>query len=216
MDNLTGTMQLEAVTRLMSSSDHEAPKQQVVPLLGEILDEGPWPDPVSVPLDPERAAMADAFRLAMRRLAAGVCAVTVRHQGEIFGLTATSVTSLSMDPPSLLTSIRSTSKLLQALRREKRFTVHVLGEHQAYEANAFAGRIDKGDGRSRADLVQWADDGLVNQRLAGATCHIDCRVQKLMPIFSHIVTVGVVERVDIGATDRPLIFFDGNFHSIGE
>jgi len=198
----------------MSDSDPDGDARQIIPLLGEILDEGPWPMPAEGESAPDTAAMADAFRSAMRRLAAGVCAVTVRHRGEIYGLTATSVTSLSLSPPSLLTSIRSTSMLLDVLRKEKRFTVHVLGEDQVHEANALAGRLDQGSRRSRSELVEWEESGTVNQRLMGATCHIDCTVKKLMPIFSHIVTVGVVERVDFGETDRPLIYFDGTFHRI--
>ena len=42
------------------------------------------------------------FRLAMRRFPAAVTIVTTRYQGEDVGMTATAVTSLSMDPPSLL------------------------------------------------------------------------------------------------------------------
>ncbi|WP_137390586.1 flavin reductase family protein [Rhodoligotrophos defluvii] len=182
------------------------------PLIGEILEEGPWllGDDEAV-IDPRTAALADLFKLSMRRLAAGICAVTVRHRGEIFGITATSVTSLSLEPPSLLISVRSTSRLLQVLAKEKAFSVHVLGEAQAYEANAFAGRIGP---EPRAALVRWVHDADSPPRLAEATCHIDCRVAKRVPIFSHVVVVGVVERIELGPSDRPLVYFDGAFHAL--
>jgi flavin reductase (DIM6/NTAB) family NADH-FMN oxidoreductase RutF len=174
--------------------------------VGEIIEEGPWlaGDPVPAPA----AVIVEAFRTSMRRLAAGVCVVTIRHGDEIVGLTATSVTSLSMEPPSLLVSIRATSSVLHVLRKEKRFTVHVLAEDQAYQANVFAGRMGPGP---RAAQVPWSNAHDGTQRLSDATCHIDCRVGRLIPIFSHTVAVGVVEHVEFGPTDRPLVYFDGAF-----
>ncbi|WP_051329502.1 flavin reductase family protein [Geminicoccus roseus] len=177
--------------------------------IGEIIEEGPWlaGDPVS----PPAAAVAEAFRVSMRRLAGGVCAVTVHHGGQLMGLTATSVTSLSMEPPSLLVSIRANSSILPALRQEKRFTVHVLTEEQTRQANVFAGRMGPGP---RAGLVSWSHPRGSAQRLSGAACHIDCRVGRVMPVFSHVVVAGVVEQVELGAGDRPLIYFDGAFRSL--
>jgi flavin reductase (DIM6/NTAB) family NADH-FMN oxidoreductase RutF len=179
--------------------------------VGEIIEEGPWlaGDPVPAPA----AGVADAFRVSMRRLAAGVCAVTIRHGEGIAGLTATSVTSLSMEPPSLLVSIRASSGVLQALRQERRFTVHVLAEDQAYQANVFAGRLGPGP---RAELVPWSHGHDGPQRLSGATCHIDCRIGRLMPVFSHVIAVGVVEQVELGAAGRPLVYFDGVFRSLAD
>jgi flavin reductase (DIM6/NTAB) family NADH-FMN oxidoreductase RutF len=183
------------------------------PIAGEILEEGPWlRDGDDAEHDVAERSLADAFRTSMRRLAGGTCAISIRHGAEIDGLTATSVTSLSMEPPSLLVSIRSTSRIMDMLRRERRFTVHILGEGQEHEANAFAGRLGPG---LRANHVAWEPRGEDSQRLSGATCHVDCKVAKFVPVFSHIVVVGVVEAVDIGDSDRPLVYFDGAFHTLG-
>ena len=42
------------------------------------------------------------FRKAMRTLTSAVCVVSTAHAGRRFGMTATSVTSLSAEPPSIL------------------------------------------------------------------------------------------------------------------
>src|ERR1700677_3902697 len=47
------------------------------------------------------AADAETFRGAMRQLASGVSLITHAGEGQPAGLTATSVTSLSIDPPAL-------------------------------------------------------------------------------------------------------------------
>lgn len=180
------------------------------PVIGEILEEGPWLKGDDVEAQPA-SSLGEPFRAAMRRLAAGTCAVTVRHENGLLGLTATSVTSLSIAPPSLLVSIRTQSFVLQALRREKAFSIHILGEDQAREANALAGRLGS---EPRAGLVAWCHHGSDPPRLAGATGHIDCTVAKFLPVFSHVVVVGVVATIELSANDRPLVYFDGAFHSL--
>lgn len=181
----------------------------LAPPFGEILEEGPWlrgDGDVAA-----SAAMAEPFRAAMRRLAAGTCAVTVRQGDEILGLTATSVTSLSMDPPALLVSIRKQSPVLKAITAARAFTVHILSDGQEHEANVFAGRHGSG---SRASLVGWSHAGADPQRLNDAICHIDCSVAKLVPVFSHMLVVGAAASVDLGPQSRPLVYFDGAFHAL--
>ncbi|WP_307270905.1 flavin reductase family protein [Labrys wisconsinensis] len=180
---------------------------------GEILDEDPWLAAADAGRreEAEPDDLADAFRLGMRRLAGGVCAVTVGRGPDIVGLTATSVTSLSMAPPSLLVSIRQGARMLEALREARRFTVHLLGEHQLHAAEAFAGRLGPAP---RSTLVDWAPAPGGAPRLAGALCHVDCRAARLIPLFSHVVVVGVVTTVTAGDGDRPLVYHGGGFHGL--
>ncbi len=178
------------------------------PPIGEILEEGPW---LRGDSDVDGPAMAEPFRSAMRRLAAGTSAVTVRQGDEILGMTATSVTSLSLEPPSLLVSIRRQSPVLKAIVAAKAFTVHLLGEDQAHQANVFAGRSGPGP---RASLVSWTHAGENPQRLAGAIGHIDCTVAKLIPVFSHMLVIGVATAVDLTQHRPPLVYFDGAFHGL--
>lgn len=179
------------------------------PPIGEILEEGPW---LRGDEDAEASAMAEPFRSAMRRLAAGTSAVTVRQGHEILGLTATSVTSLSLEPPSLLVSIRKQSPVLKTIIAMRTFTVHLLSEDQVHEANVFAGRCGAAP---RASQVGWTHAGSDPPRLAGAIGHIDCTVAKLIPVFSHMLVIGAATAVDLDGHRHPLIYFDGAFHALG-
>lgn len=178
------------------------------PPFGEILEEGPW---LRGDADAAASAVAEPFRRAMRRLAAGTSAVTVRRGDDIVGLTATSVTSLSLEPPSLLVSIRKQSPVLQAMAAARAFTVHLLGEDQSHEANVFAGRLGSAP---RASLVGWShhDDG--TPRLERAIVHVDCTVAKLIPVFSHMLVVGTATAVEFDNDRRPLVYFDGAFYGL--
>jgi hypothetical protein len=55
------------------------------------------------------SALAAQFRRAMRQLAGGVCAITVENRGRLFGIAATSVISVSIEPSSILVSVAQAS-----------------------------------------------------------------------------------------------------------
>jgi|UPI0004B2A056 flavin reductase (DIM6/NTAB) family NADH-FMN oxidoreductase RutF len=77
-----------------------------------------------VPINPE--ATVDSFRQAMRALAGGVAIVTVGQWPERTGCTATSVESLSVEPPRLLLSINESSSSGKQLQKHPCFGVNIL------------------------------------------------------------------------------------------
>ena len=74
---------------------------------------------------------AEQFRLGMRRLPAAVTLVTCKYDGKYFGLTATAVTSLSADPPSLLTCVNREASAHRAILESKAFGINVLPHDKA-------------------------------------------------------------------------------------
>jgi flavin reductase len=167
-------------------------------------------DAAAPPRGSEQSFLLESFRGAMRQLAAGACAVTACDGVRRYGLTATSVISLSMEPPALLVSIRAGSRVLEALRKSRHFTVHLLAAGQQRLANALAGRLGDDD-RSRilSQDAPWTPD-----RIPGALCHIDCAVSKTVVAYTHALVVGRVERVDAGTGTASLVYHDGRFHAV--
>lgn len=167
-------------------------------------------DDIAPAIGREQDGLLDSFRGAMRQLAAGACAITACDGVRRYGLTATSVISLSMEPPALLVSIRAGSRVLQALRGSRRFTVHLLAAGQQRLANALAGRLGD-DNRSRilSQGAPWTPD-----RIPGALCHIECAVSKTVVAYTHALVVGRVERVDAGTGTAPLVYHDGRYHAV--
>ena len=93
------------------------------------------------------ADLADGFRLAMRQLVSGVCLITHGRGEARVGMTATSVSSLSMDPPTLIVCVNKSASLYARLRRGDAFGVSVLGAQHAEFADRFAARTGLiGDG----------------------------------------------------------------------
>src|SRR5690349_9376595 len=90
--------------------------------------------------DQIQQAISEPFRAAMRQLAAGVSIVAAGTRDESAGITATSVTPLSMEPPTLLVCINRTSSLVPFLHRYWRFSVNILSADQEAIAERFTGR----------------------------------------------------------------------------
>src|SRR5690606_28741752 len=80
----------------------------------------------------------EMFRLGMRRLAAGVCLITTRHDGVSYGLIATSVVSVTGEPPTLLACVNRSSSAHDPLALSRLFCVNVLAGAQRDQALIFS------------------------------------------------------------------------------
>lgn len=80
------------------------------------------------------------FRGAMRHLTGGVSVITAGRGRDITGMTVTSVTSLSVDPPTLIVSINRDASSFPLIRRHGAFGVNILAADQLDVAERFAGK----------------------------------------------------------------------------
>jgi flavin reductase (DIM6/NTAB) family NADH-FMN oxidoreductase RutF len=142
------------------------------------------------------------FRDAMAALCSGVAVVTTRRDdGSPCGLVATSVSSFSADPPSVLVSVGHTSRCHQALTEHEHFGVHLLSAEQTEVAEEFAGLGDD----KFADF-DWAWDGDV-PILGGVLAYLRCRRSALFELYDHSIFIGDV--VGGSRSDgKPLVYMD--------
>ena len=144
--------------------------------------------------------VARTFRESMARLAAGVAVVTARRpDGHPCGLVATSVSSFSAEPPSLLVSVAHSSRCHDALTEGDAFGVHILAADQEPLAHVFAGLGD-----DKFAGVDWSwDDGV--PRIDGALAYVRCRRSALFELYDHSVLVGDVTGGDVRDAE-PLVY----------
>jgi flavin reductase len=152
--------------------------------------------------------LAGRFRNAMRRLSAGVAVVCCADEGGPVGLTATSVTSLSMDPPSLLVCINRTASLRGSLAINKPFSVNLLGRQHAEVSNAFGGAV-RGEDKFRFGDWEISTSGI--PILTDAIARIESVVDLEVEYGSHTIFVGRVTRCISDITGDPLIYADGRY-----
>src|SRR5216110_2973695 len=106
----------------------------------------------SVTIDPELTS--GDFRIAMRQLTGGVSVITAGRGRDISGMTVTSVSSLSVDPPTLIVSVNRSASSWPLLQRYGAFGVNILASDQIDIAERFAGK-DGLKGAARFAGAEW-------------------------------------------------------------
>jgi flavin reductase len=154
-----------------------------------------------------RAHPAEAFRSAQRRLASSVAVITSGAGREAVGMTATAVTSVSMDPPSLLVCVNRSATLHAEVVRTGRFRVTYLRSDQLDVARSFGG------GRPQAErfaTASWAMEGEGGPGLDEALAACVCALEQAVDFGTHTVFIGRVESVADGE-GAPLLYCNGAY-----
>jgi flavin reductase (DIM6/NTAB) family NADH-FMN oxidoreductase RutF len=153
-------------------------------------------------------SIQEAFRQAMRRVANTVTIVTVQSGAERHGTTATSVTSISMDPPSVLVCFNQASRLRELLIKEDRFCVNVLHTDNLEAARIFSSPVASTE---RFNSGNWQADAAGTPYLANAQANLFCVKEKQITYGSHTLFIGRVMDVRTRADVFPLLYRDGQY-----
>lgn len=149
------------------------------------------------------------YRQIIGGFATGVTVVTASHGDEKFGMTANSVTSVSLEPCLLLICFIRGSKTLIAVKEAGWFGVNILHADQEELSNTFARTTGTFE-----DVAHTVDRHGV-PLLGGTLGHLVCRVRTISDGGDHEIVVGEVvdespsARPD--ADDSPLLFYRGRY-----
>lgn len=152
----------------------------------------------------------EEFRLGMRRLPAAVTVVTCRHEGRYWGLTATAVTSLSAEPPSLLTCVNRDASAHKAILDAKAFGINVLPHDKIALARLFASRRPE-DRDKRFGTDKWVELTTGAPVLNDAIVGFDCTLDQAIVYASHSILIGQVQDIKIGDIHKHLMYLEGEF-----
>ena len=153
------------------------------------------------------------YRDVIGLFATGVTVLLTEKDGEVRGMTANAVTSLSLDPTLLIVCPSKTSRFAQMLEVGANFSVNILGDHQEQDSNFFAGTQKAGlDKEDACGLENWPDSNAA-PRLRDCIGAMACRVQQMHDGGDHWIVVGeVVDLYQGEAEPWPLLFFEGGYH----
>ena len=157
-----------------------------------------------------RPASPDLLRSVFRRHAAGVAVITARgHRGPV-GFTATSLASVSAEPPMLSFGIGTGGSSWPVIATSDHVGVHLLGEHQQEMAATFA--------RSGADrfgpATAWREGPEGVPVLDGVPAWMVCEVVARVPAGDHRIVVAEVLLGDPSGHGRPLVYHQGRFRAL--
>jgi len=161
----------------------------------------------------DREVSSADFRSAMRHLAGGVSVITVGRGNDISGMTVTSVSSLSVDPPSLIVGINRSSSSWPLLKQYGFFGVNILNADQLDIAERFTGK-DGLKGAERFAGAEWTARASGVPLLAGALAAIDCEVEDIVERHSHAIVIGRALAMKLSSRTAALAYWQGEYVAI--
>jgi flavin reductase (DIM6/NTAB) family NADH-FMN oxidoreductase RutF len=150
-----------------------------------------------------------AYRRVAGRFATGVTVLTVAG-ADPHGCTASSFTSVSLEPLLVSVCLTADSSLLRRLPEDRRFAVTILAAHQSPLARHFA-NPHRAPGLAQFDGCSWRPGPYSEAPLlGGALGWLECRVAQRIPAGDHVIVLAEVHTVRCGS-GSPLMHFDGGF-----
>ena len=159
-------------------------------------------------VDADDTTVQTAFRSAMRRFASTVSIISVQSGSDRHGTTATAVTSVSLDPPSLLVCINQDSRLHGFLRAESRFCVNFLHVGNRNVSRVFSSALTSAERFAHGD---WQTDHNAIPYLADAQANLFCAKELEVPYGSHTVFIGRVFDARVRDDVYPLLYGNGSY-----
>ena len=144
----------------------------------------------------------------MRRMAATVTLVSTSDaEGQRFAMVATSVTSVTMEPPTLLVCVSRTAHVHAPLMARGRICVNVLLEDQVAVLQAFSGAVPH---QERFAGGAWdTHPGLDLPYLAQSQALFFCDIEQVLEVGTHSVVLARVLEARSAQAVRPMVYADG-------
>ena len=152
-------------------------------------------------------SIQDNFRLAMRRYIYSVSIMSNKDDNRnLNAITVSSVTSISMDPPSLLICINKSSRIHNTLQVGSKFCINLLNKQQIELSNICS---DEDSYEKRFSDEHWNIKEITF--LSNAQANIFCKVDKLTSYHTHTIIIGLVEDANYAEEISTLTYVDGEY-----
>jgi flavin reductase (DIM6/NTAB) family NADH-FMN oxidoreductase RutF len=159
-----------------------------------------------MPVDPQ------IFKNSLAQWASGVTVVTSVDGDQRVGITASSFTSVSLEPPLILICVDKRLYTHGLIERSQVFAVNILREDQLEWGMRFAGLLPELADRF-AD-IECAAAVTGAPILPGVLAWLDCRLANAYDGGDHTIFVGEVEAAHVQASGEPLLYFSRQWRKL--
>lgn len=149
-------------------------------------------------LDPEQ------LRHAMRAWTTGVAVVTATHDGQRYGMTVNSFTSISLEPPLVSVALKQLTHTHDLIVKSNEFAVTILSSTQQELSDRFAGKMPQI--ADRFENVQTETLAIPAPLLKGGTAYFNCRVINAIPVGENTLFVAEVVAARGEGEGDPLVY----------
>jgi flavin reductase ActVB len=154
----------------------------------------------------------DAFRAALSSFPSGVTIVsTTDASGRHWGFTASSFSSVSMEPPLVLVCLAQKADSHPVFVRARQFAINILAQEQKHVALHFSRKnVDKFAGH---DFLFGAGNDPAPPVLRGSAASLVCETHDIYHLGDHAVLIGEVKRVET-CPRVPPVYFKRDFRNL--
>lgn len=153
-----------------------------------------------------------SFRAAMAQLGSAVCILSTDGKAGRYGITASAVTGVSDDPPSLIICVNRNSGANAVIKENGQVCVNVLSCEQEDVSTTFSDRGVAPD--ARFETGNWGKSGLGNPKLSDTAAHFDCSIDKAVEYGTHTVFFCRATEIGVSETATCLIYQGRAYHKI--
>ncbi len=149
-------------------------------------------------LDPEQ------LRRAMRAWTTGVTVVTAIHEGQRYGMTVNSFTSISLEPPLISVALKKLTHTHELIEKSGEFAITILSTDQGDLSDRFAGKMpeftDRFEGVETDKLI--IDAPLIK----GGAAYFNCHVVNSIPVGENTLFIAEVIAAQGEGENEPLVY----------
>jgi flavin reductase (DIM6/NTAB) family NADH-FMN oxidoreductase RutF len=148
------------------------------------------------------------LKQAMRVYPQGVTVATMAGPNGPTGLTVSSFTSISLDPPLILLSIAKGSAIHDLFRGAKSYAINFLADDQKSVSDRFAGRTKAKD---RFEGLRFSKGVTGSPIIDGVRVALECRAWQVYEGGDHSILVGEVVSAKTFNSKRPLVYYSQQY-----
>jgi flavin reductase (DIM6/NTAB) family NADH-FMN oxidoreductase RutF len=157
---------------------------------------------------------SESLRKTMRLWVSGISIVTSAHDNQRAGVTASSFTSVALEPPLILVCLQDYITTYKMIEDSGIFAVSLLKADQAHLSAQFAGQITLPEGEDRFYRVDTMTQVTGAPILTDALAWMDCRLHAIYPAGKTGIIVGEVLATGQHEGENPLAYHNRHYYDL--
>ena len=153
------------------------------------------------------------FRQLLGCFPTGVAVITTRSaDGRPVGLTCNSFSSVSLEPPLVLFSLRNESSLLSTFTESQGFAINILSQSQ----DVLSGRFASSKIADKFEGVGWRSGDMGMPVIDECLASFECSAFACHEAGDHHVFIVEVKHMSAGPADQALVYYKGAYMMLAE
>tara|TARA_B100000941_G_scaffold78512_1_gene53643 strand:- start:1099 stop:1557 length:459 start_codon:yes stop_codon:yes gene_type:complete len=150
--------------------------------------------------------LKEKFLEVLRTTKQNVFILAAEKGEEKHAMTVSSVFSISLEPMSMMISVNQQAGIHDVLGVNDKFSLNLLASNQIEIAEICSGSEE---GQVRFEHDDWEMEEI--PYLKNAQSNLFCSCKKIIPLYSHSLVIGEVDKIFHSGNMNPLIYQDGKY-----